>query len=458
MSKKLFSEFDPVSSKQWKQKIQAELKGADYNDTLVWQSLEGINIRPFYHQDDMPEEVIPVPGVPNSWNVIQHVFIDDETISKNLIDEALSKGAEGIYITAEKPFDFKQIFSDFPWNENTLYCALQFLDKAFLENLTAYFKEKNAKFHLNVDLINHLEKEGNWHHKLEKDHKILQELVQKFPADAIVGVHLDLYQNAGANCVQQLAYALAHANEYLNFLNESLSLKNFKLTFVVGIGGNYFFEIAKLRALRILYATLAEAFQAPIECEILAVPSKRNKTIYDYNVNMLRTTTECMSAVMGGSNAVCNLPYDALYHKSNEFGERISRNQLIILKAESYLNDVSNPAEGSYYIERLTEEFADKALQLFKEIEKGGGLLSQLKQGTLQKKIKESHLKELEWFESGKLTLVGTNKYQNNEDRMNQDLELYPFVKTKHRKTIIEPIIEKRWAETLEKERLSHEK
>src|SRR5690606_2264994 len=139
--------------------------------------------------------------------------------------------------------------------------------------------------------------------------------------------------NAGANCVQQLAYTLAHANEYLNrfSVEEIPPLKNSLMTVKMAVGGNYFFEIAKLRALRILWAMLAPEYHLPTELHILAVPSKRNKTLYDYNVNMLRTTTECMSAVLGGANAIGNLPYDVLYHKSNEFGERIARNQLLVL-------------------------------------------------------------------------------------------------------------------------------
>jgi len=156
-------------------------------------------------------------------------------------------------------------------------------------------------------------------------------------------------------------------------------------------------------------------------------------------------------------NVVFNLPYDAIYHKSNEFGERIARNQLLILKAESYFDMVSNPSDGSYYIETLTSELAEKALQLFKEIEKAGGFLVLLKEGTIQRKIQESAQKEQQQFETGKLTLVGTNKYVNSQDRMKDHLELYPFLKIKNRKTIIQPIIEKRLAEKIEQDRLNIE-
>jgi len=255
--------------------------------------------------------------------------------------------------------------------------------------------------------------------------------------------------------VQQLAYGLAHANEYLNHFDEKVVNQ---INFNVSVGTNYLFEIAKLRALQLLWKTLASEYSSNFsDCHIFASPTKRNKTIYDYNTNMLRTTTECMSAILGGANTICNLPYDAIYHKDNEFGERIARNQLLILKHESYFDKVNNPVDGAYYIESLTQQMAEKALVLFKNIEVNGGFLKQLKEGTIQRKIKESATKEQELFNDKKEILLGTNKHPNPNDKMKHDLELYPFIKTRIRKTLIEPIIEKRLAETLEQERLNNE-
>ena len=172
---------------------------------------------------------------------------------------------------------------------------------------------------------------------------------------------------------------------------------------------------------------------------------------------MLRTTTECMSAILGGADTICNLPYDVIYHKDNAFGERIARNQLVLLKEESYLDKTTNPSNGSYYIESLTKQLAEKALELFKLIEKSGGFLAQLKNNAIQKKIKESAQKEQELFNNHKEILVGTNKYVSNSDKMKDAIELYPFIKNKARKTIIEPIIEKRLSEEVEQKRLNDE-
>jgi methylmalonyl-CoA mutase len=164
-----------------------------------------------------------------------------------------------------------------------------------------------------------------------------------------------------------------------------------------------------------------------------------------------------MSAILGGSNTISNVSYDAVFHKSNEFGERISRNQLLILQQESYLQEAQNFADGSYYIESITAQLAEKALQIFKQIEKGGGFLQQLKEGVIQKKIKESAQKEEADFLSKKILLVGTNFQQNTKDTMKNELEIYPFVKQRHIKTLITPIQQKRIAETIELARIAQE-
>ncbi len=469
MSEFLFEEFDEVSAKQWKQKIQYDLKGADYNETLIWQSPEGINVKPFYHEDDFEEVFQPITGQPTSWNIAQEIFIDDEKIATKIALDATNRGAEAIIFTAAEDFDPRTVFKDFPFDTISIYFEFTFLSEAFYGKLVKFFSQKKATVYYNIDLIGNLAHTGNWFHNMKKDHEILDTIFQKHISENLLSVDATLYQNAGANIVQQLGYALAHVNEYLNHLSSaplgdqslststSLSTSSIEMTFKLATGPNYFFEIAKIRALRKLYATLAKEYNAKETCHIIATPSKRNKTLYDYNVNLLRSTTECMSAVLGGADTICNLPYDALYHKSNEFGERISRNQLLILKRESYFDAVSNPSDGTYYIESLTDELAEKALQLFKDIEKGGGFLQQLKEGIIQKKIKDSAEKEQQLFDNGALKLLGTNYHPNKTDRMKDNLELFPFVKHNPVKTIIPPIVERRIAEKVEQEKLSNE-
>ncbi len=448
----LFSEFESVSSKQWKQQIQYELKGADYNETLVWESPEGIKVKPFYHNDEDGKTFENnTPLIP--FAIVQNIFVHDVKLSNQRALDTLNRGAEIIRFTLENDsIAIEELMQNLPLENKTYYFNLPFLSKEYCASIQEYAIKNKFNFVILIDPIGQLAKDGNWFNSFEKDFENLQTITSN-SSIPVIKIDGGLYQNAGATILQQLAYTLAHVNEYFNRipnLNQPISIE-------VSVGTNYFFEIAKLRALRILFNTLSKEYQHDFECNLIATPSKRNKTIYDYNVNMLRTTTECMSAILGGANAVANLAYDALYHKDNEFGDRIARNQLLILKHESFFDKVNNAADGAYYIESLTEQLAEKALTLFKEIEEKGGFLALLKEGVIQRKISESAKKEQDLIDSGKEVLLGTNKYPNKNDRMKHDLELYPFVKQNPRKTLITPIIEKRLAEKLEQERLYQE-
>lgn len=454
MSNKLFTDFEPVSSKQWKTQIQYELKGADYNETLVWESPEGIKVRPFYHIDEA-EKPLRVTTEASNFKIVQNIFVHDLDKSIARAKETVARGAESLRFTLEnEKVDIEKLLSALPLETVPVYLNFDFLDLPFLEKINAIAQKHQTTVFVHIDPIGQLAKEGNWHNNLDTDFNTLNDISLKCPNIHFLSINSTLYQNAGANIVQQIAYTLAHANEYFN----RIATIGTPVTIQVAVGTNYFFEIAKLRAIRLLFGLLAKEYDHKSDCHIIAIPTKRNKTLYDYNVNMLRTTTECMSAILGGANAVSNLAYDALYHKDNEFGDRISRNQLLVLKHESYFDIVNNPADGAYYIENLTDQLAEKALNLFKDIETNGGFITQLIEGTIQRKISESAKKEQELFDNGKEILLGTNKYPNKEDRMSHDLELYPFVKVNPRKTLITPIIEKRLAEKLEQERLETEK
>ncbi|MDR6966059.1 methylmalonyl-CoA mutase [Flavobacterium arsenatis] len=454
MSNDLFSDFQPVSSKQWKQQIQYELKGADYNETLIWESTEGIKVKPFYHKDE-DQKNFANTNSSQSFKICQNIFVYDLEKSADRALETLNRGAESIRFTIEnETIDVEKLVAKLPLANTTVYFNLLFLSIDFVKKIDTIAKDRNATIFVQIDPAGRLAKEGNWFTNLETDFDVLNTLSIACQNIHFISVDGALYQNAGANAVQQIAYILAHANEYFN----RVATISKPILIQVSVGTNYFFEIAKIRAIRLLFNLLAKEYDHNFDCHILAIPSKRNKTLYDYNVNMLRTTTECMSAILGGADAVANLPYDSLYHKDNEFGDRIARNQLLVLKHESYFDKVSNPSDGAYYIENLTSQLTEKALTLFKDIEANGGFITQLVEGTIQRKIQESATKEQELFDSGKEILLGTNKYPNKNDRMSHDLELFPFVKTKPRKTLVSPIIEKRLAEKMEQERLETEK
>lgn len=446
----LFNDFTKTSAAAWKQKIQFQLKGQDYNKTLLSETEEGITIKPFYTSEDIKNyNFIETPK--KSFSICQSIFIDDEKIANAIALDALERGAESIQFIAKAPFEYKRVLKKINLKGTTIYFKFHFLKPAFVEEVSNFINSAHCYFY--VDIIGNLAANGNWFYSLNEDFKQLGYLVKNTPN--VLGVHGSLYQNAGATIVQQLAYSLAHGNEYLNHFKNDVADK---IHFTFSVGSNYFFEIAKLRAFRILWKTLLKNYDSKNEnLHVFVEPSIRNKTIYDYNVNMLRTTTECMSAIFGGANTVNNLAYDVVFHKANEFGDRIARNQLLILQQENYLKDPQNFADGSYYIESLTNQLAEKALILFKQIEKGGGFLKQLKAGTIQRKIEESATKEQAKFNASEIVLLGTNLQPNNEEMMSSDLELYPFLKQRNSKTLITPILIKRLSETQEQERLKSE-
>nr|WP_315188150.1 methylmalonyl-CoA mutase subunit beta [uncultured Flavobacterium sp.] len=454
MATTLFDDFSPISSKQWKQKIQFELDGADYNKTVIWNSPEDIQVKPFYHYDE-DFKTSQIQTQASNFKICQNIFVYDVEKSIQKVLDTLERGAESLRFTIEnEKTDIQKLLENLPLENRIVYFNLNFISIDFVKKLNTISIQKNAAFYCNLDPIGQLAREGNWFVTSDKNNFETLEKISKATTNlSLISIDLALYQNAGANITQQIAYTLAHANEYLNRFPD---LKK-PIVFQVAVGTNYFFEIAKLRALRMLFNLIAAEYNPDLECHLLVTPTKRNKTIYDYNVNMLRTTTECMSAILGGADTIANLPYDSLYHKDNEFGDRIARNQLLILKHESYFDKVDNPADGSYYIESLTIQLAEKSLALFKDIEANGGFLKLLNDGTIKKKIQESATKEQELFDAQKEVLLGTNKYPNPEDKMKHDLELFPFVKIKPRKTLITPIIEKRLAEKLEQERLESE-
>jgi methylmalonyl-CoA mutase len=447
MSTFLFDDFEGLSPAAWKQKIQMDLKGADYNETLLWKTNEGIVVKPFYTEEDRNYAEISLPR--KGFNICQSIFVDDVAIANKLAVDALNRGANSIRFTATQKFEASALLQNLD-PTTILYFELKFLDADFMQQLNKA-SEAFPRF-FQVDILGNLARTGNWFNNMKDDVAAVKNYSQ---LENHLFVDASIYQNAGATMVQQLAYTLAQTNEYLEIFGDDIANQ---IHYQFAVGSNYFFEIAKLRAFRMLRESLLkERSIKASSAHIFTQPTLRNKTLYDYNVNLLRTTSESMSAILGGSNTVSNVSYDAIYHKSNEFGERIARNQLLILQKEAYLQEAQSFANGSYYIESITHQLAEKALAIFKQIEKGGGFLQQLQSGNIQKKINESAEKELQQFNQEKVVLLGTNKLPNKSDRMKEHLELYPFLKKRISKTLIPPIPPKRLAESIEQQRLETE-
>ena len=445
----LFNEFNTLTPAAWKQKIQVDLIGDDYNESFIWKSNEGVHVKPFYTTEDRHFNTIPLAK--NGYKICQSIFVDDVIIANKLAKDSIDRGASAIQFIAKTSFDYKNLFDDINTKEIFIYLNFEFLNAAFVIEIDNYCKSNCLYFQ--IDIIGNLAKTGNWFSNLNSDLKEKNKYIQS--VNNSICVDASIYQNAGASIIQELTYALAHTNEYIELFGKSIVPK---LHYIFSVGSNYFFEIAKLRAFRILVdALLNEHGVKNTPIHIFTKPSLRNKTIYDYNVNMLRTTTECMSAILGGSDTISNISYDSIYHKSNEFGERISRNQLLILREEAYLSEAHKFANGAYYVESIEKQFAEKSLQLFKKIEKSGGFLKQLKKGTIQNKINENAKKQQTQFDQNEIILLGTNKLTSENDFMKNELQIYPFLKKKNTKTLIVPILQKRLADQLEQNRLKME-
>ncbi|WP_299017451.1 methylmalonyl-CoA mutase subunit beta [uncultured Polaribacter sp.] len=450
MTKYLFDDFKGTTPGAWKQRIQVDLKGADYNEKLLWKTNEGITIKPFYTKEDRKNHAIKLPE--KDFKICQTIKIKDELKANAFALKSISTGATAIQFIAETKFDFTILLKGVNLDHTSIYFKLNFLEVDFIKDIAS--KINTGTIFFQFDILGNLAETGNWYYNLKEDFNQLKEISNLLENPIVINA--DLYQNAGANITQQLAYALAHANEYLNYFDNSIADK---IHFQFAVGSNYFHEIAKLRAFRLLWSSLLNTYKIKEkEAHLFVQPSLRNKTIYDYNVNMLRTTSECMSAVLGSANTVSNLPYNAIFENANAFGERISKNQLLILQQESGFTNAQNFTDGSYYIETLTHQFAEKALPIFKQIEKGGGFLKQLKEGNIQKKIKESAVREETQFQKEEVFLLGTNLQVSKDDVMKNNITKDPFLKKRNIKTLIVPIIKKRLAEKIEQKRLQQEK
>jgi len=438
----LFEEFKKVSSKEWKQKIQVDLKGLDYQ-TLITRTPEHIDIKPFYHYDDF---IATAQLAPKKFKIGQELQLANPEIANKIARKALDKGADFFTFHFDKSFDIQSLINNL--EPSQLIFKADMLDTDFIKKL---YEQTQGQSQILVDPIGHLASSGNWYENETKDFEKLKILQNYFPDTyRFIDIGSYHYKNAGATITQELAYSLSHAVEYV----EKLGTQTLhQIRFSMANGSHYFFEIAKLKALRLLWQLIGDAYDTRLTANIYTRPSLRNKTIFDPYVNMLRTGMEMMSAIIGGSDLVVNMPFDSVYKKSNEFSERIARNQLIILQKEAGFEAALGSTKGNYYIEENTYKLADKALEIFKLIEKSGGFLSQLYKGKIQQKIAESADKEQALFDKGKLVLVGTNKYPNPKEPK-PEIDFYPFMKKRSGRTLIRPIITKRLAEKIEQERL----
>ena len=456
--KKLFTEFPPVTTKEWEDIIKKDLKGADYSK-LIWETNEGFRVRPYYRSDDLKNTgyLDTLPGEfpytrgnkkgGNNWHIRQDIIVDDIKKSNKKALEILMKGVTSLGFILDTRFEPTI-------NDIELLC----------ENIYAEAVELNfICFHNSFEVVRHIEKlVKKYNRDLEKIYGSVDfdpvgqyVLTGKFPesADAsfdlarnmvdvakhlpnfrVITVNGKYFHNAGSGIVEELAFSLAQGVSYLTRLTgRGLSINDIapRMKFHFAVGSNYFFEIAKLRAARLLWAQIVHAYgpccDTKTKMYIHSSTGDWNKTAYDAYVNMLRTTTESMSAIIGGADSITVNPFDAVYEKPTGFSERIARNQQLLLKEESYMDKVADPAAGSYYIENLTGSIIEATWKLFLEVQEKGGFLEAFKSGFIQKKIKETSQKRDNDIATRKEVLLGTNQYPNPAEFKKEKIEPYVF-------------------------------
>ena len=439
---KLFTEFQAPTTQEWLDKIEVDLKGADFQKRLVWRTNEGFSVQPFYRREDLANLKTPdaLPGEfpfvrgnkkdSNVWYVRQNITVDDPKEANKKALDILNKGIDSLGFkipgnlvskeTVETLLD--DILCDIV-EVNFSTCPRHSLELA--EILVAYFagkgydKEKVVGSIWFDPLMKMVMKGKDVTPLLEIGPKLVETL-KEYPNFRCIAVSTDALNNAGAYIVQELGYALAWGNEYLQQLVDSgvdvdLAAKSIK--FNMGVSENYFMEIAKFRAARLLWAQIVKQYEPKCDCAckmiINATTSTYNQTLFDSYVNLLRSQTEAMSAALGSVHSMVVTPFDAPYEKATDFSERIARNQQLLIKEEAHFDRIVDPSAGSYYIEHLTDALATEAWKIFLKVEEEGGFLAAVKAGTIQDDINATNVKRHGDAAKRKEFLLGTNQFPN---------------------------------------------
>ena len=457
MMEKILDEFIKIDSKLWNKKIKDDLIKLGHSSIPSYNSKENIKIKPFYTSEDLNNLKNSDSNYPNSWAICQNITADNSSDANIKALELINKGAESMnFIIQNDSILCNDLLKNIDIEKTELFFKIKFHSNSYLKSLNDIIKSSSTSFNISYDPIGSLVKTGSWESSMNEDLDKLNKninILEKF--NNVIIVNSGLYQNSGANIFEEIAFTLSHANEYLNHLNGEYANK---IAFNISMGSNYFFEIAKLKALRLLWSTITKEYNNEINFpHIIAKPSKRNKTIYDYNNNILRTTTECMSAILGGANTISNITYDSIFNNKNEYSDKIALNQLLIIKHETYIDKVKNAADGSYYINSLTNTIAEESLRIFKDIENNGGFISALEKNIIQKRIDKSHRIEQELFNNNKEKLLGINIFTDIDQKIKSEINKPIFTKSNTRNTKIKPISEIRLAEEIELSRIKNE-
>lgn len=441
MKEKLFEEFSPTTTEEWVAKITTDLKGAPFDKKLVWRTNEGFNVYPFYRLENVKDlkTINSLPGEfpylrgnkkkDNTWFVRQDLKVTDPAEANKKALDVLNRGVDSLafhlgHAEVDEKFIETLLNGILPQYVELNFCCCQKKVQELAKLVVAYFKKNNypmadLKGSFDFDFIGKMMTRGHEKPQAVETIKALVEATAELPQYQVVGVGAFNLQNAGSFIYQELGYALAWGNEYINLMTEAgipAEVANQKLRFNLGVSPNYFMEIAKFRAARLLWANIMATYTDNKEaCKIHthAITSTYNLSVFDAHMNLLRTQTEAMSAALGGVDSMTVTPFDVTYEEPNDFSERLARNQQLLLKEESHMGRIADVPGGSYYIENLTVAIAEQAWKLFLAVEEDGGFYAQVKAGKVQAAVAESTKTRHANVAKRKEILVGTNQYPN---------------------------------------------
>jgi methylmalonyl-CoA mutase len=442
IKEKLFTEFQAPTTQEWLDKIEVDLKGADFQKRLVWRTNEGFNVQPFYRREDLKDlkAVDSLPGEfpfvrgnkkdNNLWFVRQDINAEDAKAANAKALDILNKGVDslgfkiaGSDVNAE--FIATLLDGILPQYVELNFKTCQRHCVELAEILVAYFKEKQyplaeLKGSIDFDPIGRIMCKGKDVSAVLESTKPLVEALKELPGFKCICVNSCQLNNAGAYIYQELGYALAWGAEYLNLAVEAgidaTEAAN-RIKFNMGVSENYFMEIAKFRAARLLWAQIVKQFEPKCDCacqmHVCAITSEYNQTLFDSYVNLLRSQTETMSAALANVDSIIVTPFDKPYETPSEFAERIARNQQLLLKEEAHFDKLVDVAGGSYTIEHLTDAIAQEGWKLFLAVEEAGGFLAEVLKGNIVNAVNASNDKRHAAAATRKEFILGTNQFPN---------------------------------------------
>lgn len=486
---KLFPEFPPVDTQAWMERITADLKGADFEKKLVWKTNEGFKVQPFYREEDLSQirikEALPgefpfVRGTKtdNHWLVNQEIAVNKPEIANKKALSVLIKGADSVtFVFSGQTFSspgMEKLLEGIDPESTEINFRNCFQNSSLVLGLFInYLKAKKldlnkVKGSLMADPFRQCLIFGKAYHAQWEDMAAgLVTQSTELPLFRVLAANPHLFNKAGSFIAQELGFGLAYGNAYMEALTDrgiEASKIADKIRFHFGVSSDYFMEIAKFRAARLLWAKIVEAYLDGKACKsagkmkIHAFTSEWNQSVYDMYVNLLRSQTEAMSASIAGVDVLTVQAFDKAFKTPDDFSERIARNQQLLLREEAGFSDIVDPSAGSYYIENLTMALAEQAWKYFLAVQEKGGFTAALREAYIQDEVNASNQKRLGFLAQRREVLLGTNQYPNYNEAVADRIETEPASACNCADAALRPLNFSRGSSAFESLRLATEK